>query len=86
MALLKGENPYIYGFHDRGGEHLMMVNGEAKGWVLVTEAIGTEAHERGGSNYSDLANKGLGVIVRLNQSYGSNGTIPREERGIHTFI
>ncbi|MCB0191810.1 MAG: N-acetylmuramoyl-L-alanine amidase [Anaerolineae bacterium] len=80
MPLHQGENPYIYGLHDIGGEHLMMVNNEAKGWVVITEAIGAEAHERGGGDYRSLADKGLGVIVRLNQSYGSNGTIPREAR------
>ena len=80
MALHKGENPYIYGMHDPGGEHLMTAGGEAKGWVLVTEAIGTEAHEQGGKDYRNLSNQGLGVIVRLNQSYGANGTIPREKR------
>ncbi len=80
MAILKGENPYIYGLHDKGGEHLMLVSGEAKGWVLVSEAIGSEAHERGGADYRDITDKGLGLIVRLNQSYGPNGTIPREKR------
>jgi hypothetical protein len=35
MAIHKGENRYIYGFHDPGGEHLMIVNGEAKGWSLL---------------------------------------------------
>jgi hypothetical protein len=80
MPLHKGENPYIYGLHDKGGEHLMIVNGEAKGWVLVSEAIGSEANERGGGDYSDITGKGLGLIVRLNQSYGENGTIPREKR------
>ena len=81
MPLHKGENPYIYGLHDKGGEHLMIgPDGEAKGWVLVSEAIGTEANERGGADYSDITSKGLGLIVRLNQSYGPNGTIPREAR------
>ncbi|GAB4454188.1 MAG: hypothetical protein Kow0031_36290 [Anaerolineae bacterium] len=80
MARHKAENPYIYGLHDPGGEHLMMTGGEAKGWVLVTEAIGTEAHEQGGKDYRNISDKGLGVIVRLNQSYGPNGTIPREKR------
>jgi hypothetical protein len=80
MTLFKGENPYIYGLHDSGGEHLMIVNGEPKGWVLVTEAIGTEAYERGGGDYQTISDQGLGVIVRLNQSYGPNGTIPRDAR------
>ncbi len=80
MAIHTGENPYIYGLHDPGGEHLMIVNGEAKGWTLVTEAIGAEANERGGGDYTGISNQGIGVIIRLNQSYGENGTIPREAR------
>lgn len=80
MQLHQGENPYIYGLHDPGGEHLLIDDGQAKGWVVVTEAIGSEARERGGGDYRSLADKGLGVLVRLNQSYGPNGTIPREER------
>lgn len=80
MTLHKGENIYIYGLHDKGGEDLMLVNGEAKGWVLVTEAIGTEANETGGGDYRDISSKNLGLIVRLNQSYGPNGTIPRQAR------
>lgn len=76
MAVPKAESSYIYGMHDRGGEHLMLVNGQAKGWVLVTEEIRANPNDMGGSNYTDLADKGLGVIVRLNHAYGSDGTIP----------
>ncbi|MCB0165980.1 MAG: N-acetylmuramoyl-L-alanine amidase [Anaerolineae bacterium] len=80
MPLFKGENRSIYGLHDPGGEHLMIVNGQAKGWVVVTEEIGSEANDRRSADYRTIADRGLGVIVRLNQSYGANGTIPREER------
>jgi hypothetical protein len=79
MTLHKGENPYIYGFHDAGGEHVLIENGEPKGWVLVTEAIGADPNAQGGGNYTGITNQGLGLIVRLNQDYGPNGTIPREE-------
>jgi F5/8 type C domain len=67
--------PYIYGMHDRGGEHLMLGKNKP-GWVLVTEAIGADPNNKGGSNYTDLTNKGLKVIVRLNNGYGSGGCIP----------
>lgn len=67
--------PYIFGMHDRGGEHLMLEKGK-RGWVLVTEALGADPNNYGGSNYTDLTNKGLGVMVRLNHGYGSTGTIP----------
>ncbi len=80
MPIFKGENPYIYGLHDKGGESLLLDGGQAKGWVRVSEAIGAEANDRRGGDYTDLAAKGVGVIVRLNQDYGRNGTIPREAR------
>ncbi|MCQ3980339.1 MAG: hypothetical protein DPW09_43560, partial [Anaerolineae bacterium] len=76
MAVPKEESPFIYGMHDRGGEHLMLVDGKAKGWVLVTEEIRANPNDMGGSNYTDLADKGFGVIVRLNHAYGPDGTIP----------
>ena len=79
MTLYKGENAYIYGLHDAGGEHLLVDNATPKGWVLLTEAIGSDPHAPGGGNYTGISNQGLGVIVRLNQDYGPNGTIPREE-------
>ncbi|RME72913.1 MAG: hypothetical protein D6784_12770 [Chloroflexi bacterium] len=76
MAVRKGESLYIYGMHDRGGEHLMIHQGKAKGWVLVTEELGANPNDQNGSDYTDLSNQGFGVIVRLNHAYGSNGTIP----------
>ena len=67
--------PYIFGMHDRGGEHLM-TGKQRRGWVLVTEAIGADPNNGSGSDYTDLSNQGLGVIVRLNHGYGTAGTIP----------
>jgi hypothetical protein len=66
---------FIFGTHDRGGEHLMLQKGRP-GWVLVTEAVGADPSNHSGSNYTDLTNQGLGVIVRLNHGYGNTGTIP----------
>jgi hypothetical protein len=66
---------YIFGMHDRGGEHLMLGK-DRRGWVLVTEALGADPNNHSGSNYTDLSNRGLGVIVRLNHGYGAAGTIP----------
>jgi hypothetical protein len=67
--------PYIFGLHDRGGESLMLRKNR-RGWVLVTEALGADPGNYGGSDYTDLTNKGLGVMVRLNHGYGTAGTIP----------
>ena len=73
--LPKGESPFIFGMHDRGAEHLMQAAGR-KGWVLVTEALGATRTDWGSKSYSDLADNGFGVIVRLNNGYGHNGTLP----------
>lgn len=78
MAVPYGENQYIYGLHDPGGEHLLIQGGKAKGWILITEALGADPNNQQGKGdfYKRLADQGLGVIVRLNHAYGSSGTIP----------
>lgn len=81
MAVAYGESAYIYGLHDRGGEHLLRDSqGKAKGWVLVTEEIRADPNNRSGANYKDLADQGFGVIVRLNHAYGPDGTIPHSSK------
>ncbi len=74
-----GESPFIFGIHDRGGEHLMAEMGK-KGWILATEEIGRNPHDLSGGYYRDLETSGYGVLVRLNHSYhrGSDfpGTLP----------
>ncbi len=70
---------YIFGMHDRGGEHLILQK-DKRGWVLVTEALGADPDNQGGSNYTDLSVVGLGVIVRLNYGYGTAGTIPHSSQ------
>ncbi len=65
--------PYIFGMHDRGAEHLLR---SKPGWVLVTEGIGADPNNHQGGDYTDLSSQGFGVIVRLNNGYGSAGTIP----------
>ena len=67
--------PYIFGMHDRGGDHLMLAKNKP-GWVLVTEETGADPNNYGSNSYTDLTNKGLMVIVRINYGYGSAGTIP----------
>ena len=80
MPVPKGESAYIYGLHDRGGEDLLLVNGQARGWVLVTEKIQANPNDQSGGNYKDLADQNLGVIARLNHAYGSDGTIPHPSK------
>lgn len=69
------EPAYIYGIHDPGGESNMS---SAKGWIVWTEAIGISGS--GGVNYSSWSSQGYGVIVRLNNGYGSSGTIPYQSQ------
>lgn len=77
--LAKGESPYIFGLHDRGGEHYMGWAGR-KGWVLCTEELGADPSDKGTKSYGDLAEKGYGVIVRLNHGYREKGTLPTSDR------
>jgi len=74
-----GESPYIFGLHDRGGEHYMAWAGR-KGWVLCTEELGASPQNWSSRSYSDLSDKGYGVIVRLNHGYHERGTLPTHER------
>ena len=67
------EAEYIYGIHDPGGEYLM---GSNKGWIVFTRAIGSNPNDFGGENFSSYSNNGYGVIVRINNGYGSSGTLP----------
>lgn len=70
---------YIYGFHDPGGEYLM-ANKNARGWIVFTTEIGSDPNNYSGTDYSAYSNAGYGVIVRLNNGYGSAGTIPYESQ------
>jgi len=73
--LPKGESPYLFALHDRGGEHYMAWAGR-KGWVVITERLGARPDDWSSGSYADLADDGYGVIVRLNHGYGHEGTLP----------
>ncbi len=73
------DSEFVLGVHDRGAE-MMMREQNSRGWVLVTEAVGSDPNGQGGGNYSDLANDGFGVMVRLNNGYKPDGTIPFESK------
>ena len=75
-ASSRSDPPYIFGIHDPGGEYLMEEKGRT-GWVVVTEAIGHNPGDWSGPDYSWITAGGHGVIARLNNGYGSSGTIPR---------
>ncbi len=59
---------HIFGIHDAGAEHLFTDAGK-RGWVVFSVVAGDAP-----GDFS--AHSGHGVIVRLNNGYGSAGTIP----------
>src|SRR5262245_60756386 len=71
---------HIFGLHDPGGEQLFTDAGK-HGWVVVTAKVNPPDTN---GDYSALTDAGHGVIVRLNNGYGSEGTIP-ESSGYDAF-
>jgi NedA-like, galactose-binding domain/F5/8 type C domain len=73
---VEGRPPGLPGFfpglHDLGGELYMLAAGKP-GWVVVSTRVNPPDSS---GDYSSLAEKGLGVIVRLNNGYAEAGTIP----------
>ena len=65
---------YIYGIHDAEGSGLIN-NAGKPGWILVS-AVASDP----GGDFSAYSNQNLGVIVRLNNGYGSAGTIPNSSQ------
>lgn len=66
----------IYGIHDAGAWFGAIQEG-MDAWCLYTEAIGSDPNDHSGRDYSHLR---ITPIVRLNNGYGSGGTIPLPER------
>lgn len=71
--------PYIFGLHDPGGEWIMAQAGR-RGWILFTEAIGSDPDDVSGRDYRPWSDQEFGVICRINHGYGSVGTIPTPDR------
>lgn len=71
------DSEYIFGIHESGGESLMIEAGHP-GWIIFTEAIGSDANDKSGKDYRPWSDRGLGVLVRLNNGYHPGGTIPNE--------
>ena len=64
-SLPPGQNPYIYGMHDQPDLNLFSgQNSCAKGWVTKLKYIGHDG-KCSGIDETALANKGYGVIMRL---------------------
>lgn len=79
MARPLNDSPYLYGLHDPGGEHIMAEKG-IPGWIVFTEALGSDPNGQGGGDYSRYADQGFGIIVRLNNGYEPDGTLPFSNR------
>ncbi len=69
--------PWIFGMHDPGVEGEIETRGK-RGWIVFTEAIGHDPNDGSGKDYRPWSSRGHGVIVRLNNGYGSEGTLPHE--------
>lgn len=63
---------HIFGMHDPGGEQLF-INAQKTGWVTITVKVNPPDSN---GDFTSLANANIGAIVRLNNGYSSDGTIP----------
>ncbi len=63
---------FIFGMHDPGGESLFL-NAGKPGWTTVSIQVNPPDSN---GDFSALANQGFGMIARLNNGYGSAGTLP----------
>ena len=46
------------------------------GWIVFSEVLGHDPNDLTGKDYSSVSRQGLGVIVRLNNGYYPQGTLP----------
>lgn len=69
------DSPYLFGLHDPGGESIMAAAGR-RGWVLFTEAVGSDPNNTSGGNYTPWSSQDFGIMCRINHGYGSVGTLP----------
>jgi len=73
------EPPWIFSSHDLGGYTKIEQAGK-RGWLVVTVAVGHDPSNHSGDDFSFYSNRGHGVIVRLNNGYGSDGTLPYQSQ------
>ena len=72
------DSPYIFGLHDPGGEQIMADMGR-RGWIVFTEEVGSDPNNTAGKDFTPWSNQDFGVICRINNGYGSAGTIPTSD-------
>ncbi len=66
---------HLCGLHDIGGRDPMVAS-RRPGWLLDTVDLGAQT----GTDYTSLAQAGFGLLVRLNNGYGSAGTLPPSDQ------
>lgn len=71
------DTEFIFGIHEPGGESHMLEL-QRPGWIVFTEGIGSDPNDKSGKDYRQWSDKGIGVIVRLNNGYHPGGTIPNQ--------
>ncbi len=74
------ESPNPYGIHDHTPSPQPWLdrvsNGGATGWITATVAIGRNPNDFGGVDFRYLSDQGHTVICRLNNGYGTTGSLP----------
>lgn len=69
---------YLFGMHDHSDDWVRIVRESGKqAWCVHTTAIGCDPNDRNGGSF---AHDNTTAIVRLNNGYGTTGTIPLPER------
>lgn len=69
------DSEYLFGFHDPGGEQMLLDAGKP-GWVVCAEAVGCDPENHAGADLSLWSRHGLGVICRINHGFPPEGTLP----------
>lgn len=72
------DEPYLFGLHEPGGEHLML-DAKRPGWLVFTEALGSDPNDPNGKDFTPWARGGIQALVRINYGYAPVGTIPGQE-------
>src|SRR4030095_11513875 len=69
---------FLYGVHDSSADWAIIIrDAGVTGWAVISEEIRSDPTNHSGRNYSALAQYGVTPIVRLNNGYYPDGTIPQ---------
>jgi len=79
LPAIAAEPVYIFSCHDTGGYAKIEQAGK-RGWLVVTVAIGHDKNNHSGDDFRTYSNRGHGVIVRINNGYSPDGTLPYQSQ------